>query len=153
MSDIHVQVSKLIEATPERVYNTIADYQKGHRAILPKRYFTDMTVLEGSQGAGTVIKVKMNVMGARRHFRLQVSEPEPGRVLVESDPESGTITTFTIDAVDQGQSSRVTIETIAKANSGLRGFMEKLFNPAITRRIYQEELELLADYVQGIASY
>ncbi|MFQ5437139.1 MAG: hypothetical protein ACE5FD_19950 [Anaerolineae bacterium] len=28
---------------------------------------------------------------------------------------------------------------------GLRGFMEKLLNPAITRRIYREELALLAE--------
>lgn len=55
MSNIHVEVSSIIGASPERVYDIISDYHEGHRAILPPQYFTDMTVIEGGKGAGTVV--------------------------------------------------------------------------------------------------
>jgi hypothetical protein len=85
-------------------------------------------------------------MGARHHLHLHVSEPEPGRVLVETDLDSGIVTTFTIKPLANDQKSRVTIQTDTKLSPGLRGFIEKLLNPPITRQIYREELALLSDY-------
>jgi dephospho-CoA kinase len=89
----------------------------------------------------------MQVMGVEQELQLEVSEPEPGRVLVERDQAAGILTTFTVDPMEDGKSSRVTIATQAKASPGLRGWIEKLVNPVIVRRIYKEELQQLADYV------
>ena len=41
----------------------------------------------------------------------------------------------------------MTIATRTKASRGLRGLVERLVNPAITRRIYRQELQLLSNYV------
>lgn len=152
MSDIHIQVSATIDASPEVIYAILTDYHEGHVAILPKKYFAGITVLEGGQGAGTIIDVRMQVMGVEQELHLEVSEPEPDRVLVERDQAAGVLTTFTVDPMEGGKSSRVTIATQAKASPGLRGWIEKLVNPAIIRRIYREELQQLDDYAHRSSS-
>lgn len=147
MSQIHVEASAVINARPEKIYGVLSDYRVGHPAILPKPYFTELTVEEGGQGAGTVMRVRMKVMGVEVAYHLVVSEPEPGRVLVETDEAAGVVTTFTVEPLNGGQQSRATIATDMRASHGLRGFMEKLMNPPVTRRIYRQELQNLAEYV------
>jgi hypothetical protein len=57
------------------------------RYILPKPYFTKLEVEQGGMGAGTIIRIHMRVFGAERILRQRVSEPDPGRILVEQDME------------------------------------------------------------------
>lgn len=148
MSTYRAEESAIIEAPAERVYEIISDYHEGHPAILPSRYFTEVQVTQGGQGAGTAIEVKMNVFGAKALYAMTVTEPEPGRVLREEDASAGVVTTFTVDSVNGGDRSRVTITTTARTSPGLRGWLERLMTPAITRRIYREELAQLATVVQ-----
>ena len=84
-------------------------------------------------------------MGAERTFRMTVTEPQPGNVLVESD--GITTTTFKVEPLGTGQ-SRVTISTDARPSSGFQGSIECLFTPPFLRRVYRQELENLADYAQ-----
>jgi hypothetical protein len=148
MGTYHVEESAVIDAPPKRVYEIISDYHDGHPSILPSRYFSDLEVIEGGQGTGTMIKVTMNVFGAKALYQMSVSEPEPGRVLQEEDVEAGVRTTFTVDSVNGGKQSLVTIATEARTSPGLRGWIEKLVSPAITKRIYQEELAQLSTVVK-----
>lgn len=149
MNEITIEVSAVIEAASKHVYSVLADYPGGHHAILPKDYFTDLSVTEGGQCAGTVIDVSMKVMGVESHYRFNVSEPEPGRVLMEADEDAGVVTTFTVDPVDGEERSCVTITTRSRASQSLRGLIERLVNPAVTRRIYRKELQILASYVRN----
>jgi DNA-directed RNA polymerase subunit H (RpoH/RPB5) len=149
MAPIHVEVSEVIAAQPARVYAILADYRVSHPAILPKSYFTDVTVEQGGQGAGTIVRTHMKVMGTEMNYRLIVSEPLPGRVLKEEDTTAGVATTFTVEPFDGGQHSRVTIATDAAASAGVKGWLERLFNPPVMRRIYREELQRLEEYVRG----
>lgn len=144
---IHVSQSAVIPAPPAAVYAIIADYRVGHKDILPKPYFVDMTVEQGGYGAGTIAVADVSVMGVKRTYRLLVSEPQVGRVIQEVDQAAGVTTTFTFDPMDGGAQTRLTISSDTKPSPGFQGFMEKLFNPPITRRIYREELALLAAYV------
>ena len=148
MNQIHAESPAVIEARPEKVYAILADYRVSHPAILPKPYFTDLTVEQGGQGAGTVARAQMKVMGTKMTYHLIVSEPQPGRVLMEVDAAAGVTTTFTVDPFNGGQHSRVTIATDAATGPGLMGWLERLFNPLVMRRIYQKELKQLADYVR-----
>jgi hypothetical protein len=148
VSTIHVEASKVIKARPEEIYAVLSDYRVGHPAILPKPYFTGLTVEEGGQGAGTRIQVEMKVLGTERRYQFVISEPEPGRVLVETDATAGVTTTFTVEPFDGGDTSRVTIMTNTKASPGFAGIMERLLSPPISRRIYMKELQQLADYVR-----
>lgn len=149
MSIIHIQYSAIINATPEKVYAVISDYRVGHPAILPKPYFTGLTVVEGGQGAGTVVITEMNVFGVKKTYRQYVTEPEPGRVLVEDDPVEGIKTTFILEPLEGGKQTRITLLTESRASAGFRGFMERLMNPSITRRIYKIEMANLAAYLKA----
>ena len=105
---------------------------------------------EGGQGAGTVLRVQIQVMGVKQNYHMRVSEPEPGRILVEEDPEAGVKTTFTVAPLNGGLRSLVTIATASRTSPGLRGLIERLVNPPLTRRIYRQDLQQLSDYVQRI---
>jgi hypothetical protein len=148
MSKVHVEVSDIIDAAPQAVYEVLTDYRVGHPAILPKPYFAEITVDEGGQGAGTIFRLTMKVMGRETNYRMVVTEPQPGRVLVEADEKAGVVTTFTVEPVGSGQ-SRLTIATDSPTSAGFAGFVEKLLTPLVTRRIYRQEIRKLAAYVQG----
>jgi hypothetical protein len=145
MSTYQVEETTVINAPAEHIFGIISDYHEGHPAILPSRYFTEMQVIQGGQGNGTVALIKMNVLGTKVLYQLKVTEPEPGRVLREEDSSAGVVTTFTVDPLNGGDQSKVTIRTVAQTSPGVRGWLEQLMTPAITRRIYREELALLAD--------
>lgn len=146
------QESQVIDARPEQVYGVVSDYRSGHPSILPRQYFTSLTVDKGGQGAGTAVTVHMNVYGTKAMYKMTVSEPEPGRVLMEEDPSAGVVTTFTFDPIDGGRQTRVTISTKARTSPGLKGVMEKLMTPMIARKIYRAELRQLADVVRSRSS-
>ena len=77
-----VSKSAEIGAPADRLYGIIADYRNGHPRILPPA-FTELTVEAGGVGAGTRIRVGMRMLGRVMTFPAEVSEPDPGRVLVE----------------------------------------------------------------------
>jgi uncharacterized protein YndB with AHSA1/START domain len=142
--DIEAEASATIPAPPHVVYRILADYQEGHRSILPPGYFRDLRVEEGGIGAGTRISFEMRVLGSVRRFRAEVSEPEPGRRLVETDRDSGIATSFLVEPIGGQESSEVTIATRYRKD-GVAGWVERWLAPRLLRRIYAEELALLAD--------
>jgi hypothetical protein len=135
-----------IAAPAERVYRIIADYSNGHPHIVPQPPFGPIEVERGGIGAGTVIRFTMRVMGRTRQMRAEVSEPEPGRVLVESYPETGDMTSFTVEPLDDGRGCRVTITTDLKVHGGPLGFLERVFVRRYLRGVYARELRQLADF-------
>lgn len=147
MNQYEVSVSRVIDAPPATVYAVFADYHEGHTAVLPKQYFTEMIVNKGGTGASTEITVKMDVFGNKVTYDLVVTEPEPGRVLQEEDEVAGVVTTFTVDPVNGGQQTKVTLHTRARTAPGVRGFIEKRIMPPISRKIYNAELDLLEKFV------
>jgi hypothetical protein len=142
MAHIRVASTAIIDSPAPSVHAILADYRHGHPAILPRQSFPALEVERGGTGAGTVIRVTMRVLGAERTFRMEVTEPEPGRVLVEKDLASGATTTFTVEPEGGGGRSRVTIAT-EWTRPGLAGFVEKLLAPGALKRIFAQELELL----------
>lgn len=152
MGQIKARAEAVLDARPGDVYATIADYRQGHPAILPKDNFYDLQVEQGGYGAGTVIRFKSRVLGVERSLYHRVSEPEPGRVLVEQDIDSlqNIVTTFTV--IPQGQQSRVEISTTMNASPGLQGLVERIVVPILNARIYRKELKLLERVAQKRAT-
>ena len=148
MSHFNAKASMVINAPPEKVYAVLSDYKQHHPAILPKPYFYRCALEQGGTGAETIIRVRMNVFGVSRDYRFVITEPEPGRVLMETDHDAGVVTTFTIDPLHNDADTRVTIATEAKTRSGPLGWIERLINPPITRSIFKKELENLRDYLR-----
>ena len=150
MGKIQVKESAVLNARPEDVYATIADYRDGHPHILPKKNLYDLRVEQGGYGAGTVIRFKARALGVEIELYQRVSEPEPGRVLVEQDINSSqnTVTSFTVTPVEHGQKAHVTIATTLNATPGLVGFIEQIMIPRINQSIYRKELRLLEEVAQ-----
>lgn len=150
VSPARAEVSHVVEAAPEKVYGIISDYVHHHPRILPKQYFESLTVEKGGRGAGTVIRVQMKFMGAKSTLRLEVSEPEPGRVLLEADPVGGVATTFTVEPLGGGDKSRVTIATEWDHKPGFKAWVDRKINPRVARTIYEKELRLLDAYARQV---
>jgi Polyketide cyclase / dehydrase and lipid transport len=149
MGRYRVSNSAKIAARPARVYAAIADYRQHHPHIVPPEVFPRLEVLEGGVGAGTRTRVEMRVLGTTRVFEQAVAEPEPGRVLMETNLDGSGVTTFTVDKGDGGESADVTIATEIETRPGVAGFLERLFISMMLPRIYRKELAQLAEYVAG----
>ena len=140
--------SALIPAPALEVYRIIADYETGHPEILPRPPFTTLEVLEGGVGAGTSIKVGMKFMGQAQSFTAVITEPTPGRVLVETN-DNGYETTFTVEPRDEGMQAFVTIATELKnGRSGILGKIEQWLIKRMLLPVYERELALLTAVAQ-----
>lgn len=146
MSPIRCSAERLIAAPPEVVYHCIADYREHHRpgGFLPPA-FSDMRIEHGGVGAGTVFTVTMTLAGQSRPMTAEVTEPEPGRVLVERS--SQVWTTFIVEPAGEGQ-CRVRFDTLL-AYSGLEGLVTRLLAPRLLRSLYADELARLERYAQA----
>jgi uncharacterized protein YndB with AHSA1/START domain len=148
MPRIQATASAVIDAPPQTVYAILADYRHGHPQILPKAYFSALVVEQGGTGAGTRIRFDIRLLGTTRSVRAAITEPEPGRVLAETDLDTGAVTTFTVVPAPGGGGTDVTITTAWTA-SGVRGWVEGRIAPPMLRRIYTEELQNLARHAAG----
>ncbi|HSP14553.1 MAG TPA: SRPBCC family protein [Thermoanaerobaculia bacterium] len=145
------RATRTIDAVPSRVYSIIADYHFGHPAILPPKYFKKLEVLAGGTGAGTRVRGNVEVLGRRITFEHVVSEPEPGRTLVESDVTGSSTTHFIVDAIDSGLGTQITIQTQFRTErEGLLGRIERWSTAATLKRIYEQELAILANHCKTI---
>jgi hypothetical protein len=142
MKTHEISASLLIEAPTSVVYSIIADYHHGHPEILPKPPFVSLKVEEGGIGSGTIIRVSMKVMGKLQEFRSVITEPEPGRKLVETN-DNGYITTFTVEPQAGILQSFVTISTILPGRTGVTGYLEYWFMNRFLYPVFVRELELL----------
>lgn len=139
MSTVIASRAAVINAPPERVYAIIADYENGHPSIVPEKYIGSITVEEGGVGDGTVIRFTLTTPGQTREVRARVTEPEPGRVIAETDVITGAVTRFIVDPLDAGQRCRVEIRTEWEAH-GVSGWLQRLLAPPLLRKMYAEEL-------------
>lgn len=134
-----------VRAPAEAVYRVFADYREAHPRILPPRFFAGLTVEEGGYGAGTVIQVAGRFAGRTRVIRGIVTEPEPGRLLVESYPAERIVTSFHVEPASGG--SQVTLSSVMPRRWGIVGWIEERMVRRLLARVYAEELDLVAAYL------
>ena len=141
-----VSTERTVDAPAGAVYGYIADMRGHHPQFLPPA-FSDFQVESGGVGEGTITRFTLTAGGRTRQYRMKVAEPEPGRVLTESDTGSSAVTTFTV--TPQGGQSVVQIATTWEGAGGIGGFFERLFAPRVMRSIYADELERLDAYARA----
>jgi uncharacterized protein YndB with AHSA1/START domain len=142
MAKVVASAERDIDAPADKVYGYLADMHQ-HQRFLPPA-FSDFQVEQGGVGAGTVTRFKITAGGRTRSYRMQVSEPVPGKTLVETDTGSSLVTTFNV--TPQDGKSLVKITTSWDGASGIGGFFERTFAPRALRRLYLDELDLLNAY-------
>lgn len=141
MARVVITASAIVHAPPATAYGILADYLDGHPHILPRPPFGALMVESGGTGAGTVFRVQTRQGLKMRTFRMTVSEPEPGRVLRETDTESDLVSTFTVDSASGGR-SHVSITT-TWTRGGVRGMLEAMLVPRLAAPIYLKEIQNL----------
>src|SRR5215469_825256 len=145
MGKVQASAEGLVHAPAGVVYGYLADMREHHPKFLPDA-FSNFEVESGGVGAGTVIRFTMTAGGRTRQMRSQVAEPEPGRVLTESDTNSSAVTTFTV--MPAGDNCTVRIATEWDGAGGIGGFFERTFAPRVMRGIYADELTRLDAYAR-----
>ena len=148
MGTIHVAQEGQIGAPADLTYRLIAD-DTHHQRFLPEG-FSDFETLEGGVGAGTLHSFKIDAGRRVREYRMRVAEPEPGRVLTESDESSSLVTTFTV--TPSGETCVVKIETQWTGAGGVGGFFERTFAPKVMAEMYADELSRLDTYAREQAA-
>ena len=148
MGVIEVVAEGPVGASADLAYGLIAD-DAHHAKFLPEA-ITDFEVVEGGVGAGTLHRFKVTAGGRVREYLMRVDEPEPGRVLTETDQGSSLVTTFTVTPT--GDTCAVRIQTRWNGAGGIGGFFERTFAPKVMRKMYADELARLDAYARGQAS-
>jgi hypothetical protein len=143
-----VSAQRLIDAPADVLYHCLADYVEHHRpdGFLPPA-FSDLEILHGGVGAGTEIQWVINAGGRRRTVTATVTEPVPGRRLVETG--SGIETTFMVEPTVRG--TWVRFDTTID-DRGLQGVLTRLFAARIFEPVFEDELRRLEDYAKAHAS-
>jgi hypothetical protein len=142
-SSVTVEARATVRAPTDRVYELIANYRAGHPRIVPPKYFQNLVVERGGRGAGTIITYEIKLLGRTRRDRARVTEPEPGRVLVETVVEQNIVTTFRVEPTG-ASASNVTISTVLPTRRGLVGALERVLVRALLAPVYRDELALLS---------
>jgi ribosome-associated toxin RatA of RatAB toxin-antitoxin module len=145
VSEVYVMAEGLVAAPADRVYELIADHREHHPKFLPSN-FSNYEIERGGVGAGTITTFTITAGRRSRNYRMRIDEPEPGRVLTESDTTSSLVTTWTV--TPEGDQARVRIETRWEGAKGAAGFFERVFAPPALRRIYNDELSHLDRYAR-----
>ncbi|MCA9984611.1 MAG: SRPBCC family protein [Anaerolineales bacterium] len=146
MKTVRVESTRLINAPVQTIYEILADFEDAHVAILPRQYFRAIKLLSGGQGAGTIYQLQMVVSGQTYDYEMHVSEPVPGRELLEVSSDGAVRTVMRVEPAGANTQSQVTIISDFTSEPGFMGWLQRLFQPAIVRRIYREELDNLAQY-------
>jgi hypothetical protein len=145
MARNEVSAEAAVDAPADVVFRYIADMRDHHPHFLPPA-FSDFRVESGGVGAGTVTRFKLTAGGRTREYHMTVAEPEPGRVLTESDMNSSAVTTFTVFSRDGA--SMVRISTAWDGAGGIGGVFERMFAPRVLRSLYADELKRLDAYAR-----
>ncbi|MCP3379978.1 SRPBCC family protein [Bradyrhizobium sp. CCGUVB4N] len=136
---------RTIDAPADDVYRYLADMHL-HARFLPPPFY-DFQLEEGGIGAGSVVSFKIKSAGGVRKLRMEIAEPEPGRILVQADTgSSGLVRTFTV--TPHGEQALVNITSRFDGETGIAGLVEGLVAPLRLHRVYVEELTRLNAYAR-----
>jgi hypothetical protein len=142
-----VEQSAEVNASAHVAYTILADF-KHHDQITPKPPFSPIVVEQGGVGAGTVIHFQTTFLGRTDNCHAVITEPEPGRVMVETETIRNTITTFTVDPGAVGGRSRVTISCVFQGRGGILGAVERWIATRLMTPVLAKEIRLLEEYAR-----
>jgi hypothetical protein len=129
MARIVVSAERVVDAPADAAWRYVADMRDHHPRFPPR---------------GTIARFTVTAGGCIREYRMRVDEPEPGRVLTESDTGSSLVTTTTVSPRDG--TSLVQISMAWDRTGGPGRLFERMFAPRAIRSIYADELERLDAY-------
>jgi carbon monoxide dehydrogenase subunit G len=143
MSDlVHADAEGSVAAPPAQVHAFLRDYRR-RPEILPANY-QDYAVEQGGEGEGTVVRYRFKAGPRERDYRMRAEVPDAA-TLVERDLGSSLVTTWRLS--QEGDGTRVRLETEWQGASGMGGFFERTFAPRALSRVHADVLARLATAV------
>ncbi|MEV6212482.1 SRPBCC family protein [Kitasatospora sp. NPDC051914] len=145
MGKVQATTERVYQASPQRVYEALADYNTVRPRLLPEQY-SEYEVRAGGTGAGTQVHWRLQATEKRvRDCLFDVTEPRP-QTLVETDANSSMVITWTVTPAGEG--ARVAVDASWQGASGIGGFFERTFAPKGLNRIHGALLAKLATEVE-----
>jgi Polyketide cyclase / dehydrase and lipid transport len=148
MSLVRIERHRTIGAPSADVYEVLADYSVHHPNVMPPAHFSDLEVESGGVGEGTVFHITVKAGGKRQRLHMRVSEPEPGKVLCETNLDTGVVTQFTVSG--NGSAASVLRMSSEWRPRRLLGWFDRLFTAPLTRRLFTEQLDQVDAYVRSL---
>lgn len=145
MGQVSASSTILINADQAAVLRAVADYQNVRPKILSDHY-SAYRVLEGGQGAGTVVTWKLQATKSRVR-EVKAAVDVAGHTVIEKDANSTLVTNWTV--APAGPGSSVSVKTSWTGAGGVKGFFEKTFAPLGLKKIQSEVLENLKKQVEA----
>ena len=133
---IKVEHSKLVGATPEKVYAILANPQH-HKRILPDAFTSVTETPEGT----LFVTLKLGLSRRTLHIRHETSKPN--KLFRERDLLTNIVTEFRLEPYEDA--TLVTIATEYQPR-GFNAILEALTAPPLLRQLYEEELTKLCRY-------
>jgi hypothetical protein len=149
MRRTRAHAERVIGAPPAGVYAVLADYTTRHPRIMPASLFSNLEVESGGVGAGTVFHISLRMLGRRQRLHMRVGEPEPGRVLTETNLDTGVVTRFSVTPEDGGSRTLARISSEWETTGGVRGLTDRLVTPLLMGRIFARQLRQLDQYMRS----
>ena len=121
VAEISVTALAMVDADPERVRDSIADYP-GFRSAILTPHFSGYEVLAGGRGAGSRVRWTLNPgrWTRRRARQWEISAEERDGALVERDAHSSAVMTWTVVPAPDGRSA-VKLTLTFEGPGGLAG--------------------------------
>lgn len=136
MPTIDVEVSKLIGASPEKVFKILVEPEH-HRRILPDEFSSFSVDSEG------IFHVEIKSGLITRKFRMLPELVTPNALYRETDLETAVVTEFKLKPHPDG--CLVSIHTKYQTK-GFGGIFEAMFAPRFLNYLYEAELTKLCRY-------
>ena len=149
MGRARAQAERTIGVPPAAVYAVLADYTTQHPKIMPAPPFSDLEVESGGVGAGTVFHITVRMLGRRQRLHMRVAEPRPGRVLTETNLDTGVVTEFTVAPQDGGSRTLAGMSSEWETKGGLGGLVDRLMTPRLMGRMFAKQLHQLDQYLRS----
>lgn len=145
MTRIQATTRRRLPGSPEQAYAALADYRGIRPTLLPPE-FSRYEVQAGGSGAETTVGWTLQATPKRsRTCLFTVTEPDPGRRLVETDTNSSMVVTWMVRGTAEGAEVEVTAGW--QGAGGIGGIFERIFAPKGLNRIHDQVLAALAAHV------
>jgi hypothetical protein len=128
--------SIIVAASPDKALAAVADYATVRPKILSAHY-RDYKVVEGGQGAGTVVDWTLQAT-EKRSRNVHATVSVAGSTVTETDANSSLVTTWSV--TPSGSGSQVTTTTEWNGAGGIGGIFEGIFAPLGLKKIQAEVL-------------
>ncbi len=136
---------RTIDASPDRVFRTVADPEEFHRAI-PDGVKVEYLTTQRS-GVGTKFRATRMNRGKPATFDQEVIEYDPGRHIRMDNTTHGTLWAGRFDVAEKNGQSLLTLTMDSQADRWLARLTTRLIAPMVQKAL-EKDMDAVKDYCE-----